>query len=39
MDEMVKQGYIPDDNADIVVPVFAPYIYDKSNPGVYLRIL
>ena len=39
MDEMVKYGWLPDDNADIVIPVFEPYEYDKSNPGVYLEIL
>ena len=39
MDEMVKHGYIEDDNADVVIPIFKPYIYDKANPGVYLEIL
>jgi Holliday junction resolvase RusA-like endonuclease len=39
LDEMVKYGWIPDDNADIVIPVFEPYTYDKKNPGVWLEIL
>lgn len=38
LDEMVKYGWIEDDNADIIVPVFAPYKYDKEHPGVYLEI-
>lgn len=38
-DEMVKHGYIPDDNADEILPVLAPYIYDKVTPGVYIEIL
>ena len=39
MDEMVKYRWIEDDNADIVIPVFVPYEYDKANPGVWLEIL
>lgn len=38
MDEMVKYGWIEDDNADIVIPVFMPYKYDKEHPGVYLHV-
>jgi Holliday junction resolvase RusA-like endonuclease len=39
LDEMVRHGWIEDDNADIVIPVFFPYKYDKEHPGVYLEIL
>jgi len=39
MDEMVKHGWLVDDNADIVIPVFEPYVYDKESPGVYLEII
>jgi len=38
-DEMVKHGYIEDDNADIILPSLAPYKYDKLNPGVYIKVL
>lgn len=38
-DEMVYHGWIEDDNADEMIPVFTPYIYDKENPGVYISIL
>lgn len=31
--------WIEDDNADLIVPVFGRYLYDKDNPGVYIRIL
>lgn len=39
LDLMVKYGWIEDDNADIIIPVFKPYVYDKGNPGVYIKIL
>ena len=38
-DDMVKHGWIEDDNADNMVPVFAKYSYDKKNPGVIIRLL
>jgi hypothetical protein len=38
-DEMVKHGWLEDDNASIVIPVFEPYLYDKNNPGVYVDII
>lgn len=38
LDLMVKYNWIPDDNADIILPVFEPYEYDKDNPGVYINI-
>jgi len=37
-DEMVKYGYIPDDNADEIIPVFKPYTYDKKKPGVWIEM-
>lgn len=38
-DDMVKHGWIEDDNADNMIPVFAKYSYDKKNPGVIIRLL
>ena len=38
-DEMVKHGWLEDDNASIVIPVFELYSYDKKNPGVYVNII
>lgn len=37
-DEMVKYKWIEDDNCDIIIPVFDPYLYDKTNPGVYIYL-
>ena len=34
LDAMVRCGWIPDDNADIVLPVFYPYDVDNKNPRV-----
>jgi len=39
LDLMVRYEWIPDDNADIILPVFEPYSYDKDNPGVIIKIL
>lgn len=39
LDLMVKYEWIEDDNADVVLPVFEPYEYDKENPGVYIQII
>jgi hypothetical protein len=39
LDLMVRYNWIPDDNADIVLPVFEPYEYNKDNPGVIIKIL
>jgi hypothetical protein len=33
LDAMVRAGYIPDDDADHVIPKFVPYSLDKKNPG------
>lgn len=38
-DEMVKHGWLEDDNASIVIPVFQLFSYDKKNPGVYVNII
>jgi hypothetical protein len=38
-DDMVKNGWIEDDNADFILPVFEHYSYDKKNPGVIIEIL
>lgn len=38
LDALVKAEFLPDDDADHVVPVFAPYVLDKKNPGCDLTI-
>jgi hypothetical protein len=38
LDLMVRYNWIPDDNADIILPIFEPYEYNKKNPGVYITI-
>ena len=38
-DDMVKYGWIEDDNAEFIIPAFEQYTYDKANPGVYIEIL
>ena len=38
-DLMVKHGWLEDDNADILIPVFAPYSYNKDKPGVWIRVI
>lgn len=37
-DIMVDNNWIEDDNSDIILPVFEPYIYDKSKTGVIIEI-
>lgn len=39
LDLMVKYGWMEDDNADVIIPVFEPYTYSKDNPGVYIKVL
>lgn len=39
LDLMVENSWLTDDNADVVVPVFESYIYDKTNPGTIIKIL
>ena len=36
LDMMTEYGWIPDDNADEVVPFFLPYSYQKGQGGVYI---
>ena len=38
-DLMVKYGWLPDDNADEILPVLVPYSYNKEKAGVYIEIL
>ena len=38
-DQMVKFGWITDDNADEMIPIFLEFEYDKDNPGVYINVL
>jgi hypothetical protein len=38
-DDMVNYGWIDDDNADVIIPVFIEYVYDKNNPGVMIELL
>ena len=38
-DLMVKHGWIQDDNADFLIPVFEGYEIDKDNPGVTIKLL
>lgn len=38
-DLIVRNGWIEDDSADHLVPVFEPYGYEKNNGGVRIKIL
>ena len=38
-DQMVKFGWISDDNAQEMLPIFLEFEYDKDNPGVYINVL
>lgn len=38
-DCLVKQKYLSDDNADVMLPVFAPYEIDADNPRVEITII
>ncbi len=38
-DDMVKNGWIEDDNMEYIIPVFKPYKYDKEKPGVIIEII
>lgn len=38
-DLMVKHGWITDDNADFLIPVFEGYEVDVNNPGVRITLL
>ncbi len=37
-DLMVEHGWIPDDNADELLPGLKPYRYDKAKPGVLISV-
>lgn len=37
-DLMVEFGWVPDDNADEMLPIAEPYEYDKEKPGVYVWV-
>jgi len=38
-DDMVKYGWIEDDNAEFIIPAFEQYSYDKKNPGVWIELI
>jgi len=38
-DMLVKEGYIPDDDSNTIIPVFLGHEVDKENPRVILSIL
>ena len=38
-DQMVKFGWITDDNADEMLPIFLEFEYNKESPGVYINVL
>lgn len=38
-DLMVDFGWIPDDSANFMKPIFANYKIDKNNPGVTVRLI
>lgn len=38
-DQMKEHGWLQDDDADNIKPYFGDYKYDKSNPGVIIKIL
>ena len=37
-DDMVKHKWLPDDNAEYIIPKFRKYKYNKNKPGVYIQI-
>ncbi len=39
LDLMVKYEWIEDDNADVIIPVYKPYTYNKDNPGVFIKVI
>ena len=38
-DDMVKHGWITDDNCEFIIPAFEKYEYNKENPGVEIKII
>ena len=39
LENVEPRQWLPDDNADVILPVFEPYEYDKGSPGVYITVL
>lgn len=39
LENVELRQWLPDDNADVILPVFEPYEYDKGSPGVYITVL
>lgn len=39
LDCMVKSGWLVDDNADEIIPVYDPYEVDKNNPRVEISVI
>ena len=39
LDQMKFYGWLEDDNSSVVKPYFADYQYDKTNPGLIIKIL
>lgn len=39
LDLMTKHGWLPDDNADEILPVFCEYEVDKDNPHVEISVI
>lgn len=35
-DMMVAHGWLEDDNADVIIPYFLPFEYNKEEPGVLI---
>jgi hypothetical protein len=38
-DDMVKHGWIEDDNMTFILPHFEEYVYNKTKPGVEIKII
>jgi Holliday junction resolvase RusA-like endonuclease len=38
-DIMQSCGWIPDDNADNLIPIVKPYLRSKTNPGIIIKVL
>ncbi len=38
-DQMVKYGWLDDDNAEEMIPVFIEYEYNKNKAGVYISVI
>lgn len=38
-DLMCWHGWIPDDDANHLIPVIGEFVYDKENPGIIIEVL